>query len=124
MGTFENIIQSYIENRAKEDSLFAETCKKANKSIKGCCKYIYSQAKNMAKGGKVVCIDDDTVFGWAVHYYDGDDIETGDMDNGLVEVSASSEEAPSKSTIHQERRPKRVKKEKINNMQLSLFSEL
>lgn len=72
----------------------------------------------------MVCIDDDTVFGWAVHYYDEDDIETGDMDNGLVEVSASSEEAPSKSTIHQERRPKRVKKEKINNMQLSLFSEL
>lgn len=123
MGTFENIIQSYIENRAKEDSLFAETCKKANKSIKGCCKYIYSQAKNMAKGGKVVGIDDDTVFGWAVHYYDEDNIEIDEVDDELVEVSAPSEDT-SKSTIHQERRPKRVKKEKINNMQLSLFSEL
>lgn len=123
MGTFENIIQSYIENRAKEDSLFAETCKKANKSIKGCCKYIYSQAKNMAKGGKVVCIDDDTVFGWAVHYYDEDSIEIDEVDDELVEVSAPSEDTL-KSTIHQERRPKRVKKEKINNMQLSLFSEL
>lgn len=123
MGTFENIIQSYIENRAKEDSLFAETCKKANKSIKGCCKYIYSQAKNMAKGGKVVGIDDDTVFGWAVHYYDEDSIEIDEVDDELVEVSAPSEDTL-KSTIHQERRPKRVKKEKINNMQLSLFSEL
>nr|DAH28468.1 MAG TPA: PcfK-like protein [Caudoviricetes sp.] len=123
METFENIIQSYIENRAKEDSLFAETCKKANKSIKGCCKYIYSQAKNMAKGGKVVGIDDDTVFGWAVHYYDEDSIEIDEVDDELVEVSAPSEDTL-KSTIHQERRPKRVKKEKINNMQLSLFSEL
>lgn len=123
MGTFENIIQSYIENRTKEDSLFAETCKKANKSIKGCCKYIYSQAKNMAKGGKVVGIDDDTVFGWAVHYYDEDSIEIDEVDDELVEVSAPSEDTL-KSTIHQERRPKRVKKEKINNMQLSLFSEL
>ena len=123
MGTFENIIQSYIENRAKEDSLFAETCKKANKSIKGCCKYIYSQAKNMAKGGKVVGIDDDTVFGWAVHYYNEDSIEIDEVDDELVEVSAPSEDTL-KSTIHQERRPKRVKKEKINNMQLSLFSEL
>ena len=123
METFENIIQSYIENRAKEDSLFAETCKKANKSIKGGCKYIYSQAKNMAKGGKVVGIDDDTVFGWAVHYYDEDSIEIDEVDDELVEVSAPSEDTL-KSTIHQERRPKRVKKEKINNMQLSLFSEL
>ena len=123
MGTFENIIQSYIENRAKEDSLFAETCKKANKSIKGCCKYIYSQAKNMAKGGKVVGIDDDTVFGWAVHYYNEDSIEIDEVDDELVEVSAPSEDTL-KSTIHQERRPKWVKKEKINNMQLSLFSEL
>lgn len=123
METFENIIQSYIENRAKEDSLFAETCKKANKSIKGCCKYIYSQAKNMAKGGKVVGIDDDTVFGWAVHYYDEESIEIDEVDDELVEVSAPSEDTL-KSTIHQERRPKRVKKEKINNMQLSLFSEL
>lgn len=123
METFENIIQSYIENRAKDDSLFAETCKKANKSIKGCCKYIYAQAKNMAKGGKVVGIDDDTVFGWAVHYYDEDSIEIDEVDDELVEVSAPSEDTL-KSTIHQERRPKRVKKEKINNMQLSLFSEL
>lgn len=124
MTTFETTIQKYLENRAKEDSLFAETYKKANKSIKECCKYIYSRARKLAAGGKAVGIDDATVYGWAVHYYDEDDIETGDMDDGLVEVSASSEEAPSKTTIHQDRRPKQVKREKINNMQLTLFGDL
>lgn len=44
--TFEATIQKYLENRAKEDSLFAETYKKANKSIKECCKYIYSKARS------------------------------------------------------------------------------
>lgn len=122
METFENIIQSYIENRAKDDSLFAETCKKANKSIKGCCKYIYAQAKNMAKGGKVIGIDDDTVFGWAVHYYDEDDIETDEVDDKSVEVSAPSETLS--KPANQEKKTKRDKKQKINNMQLSLFSEL
>lgn len=49
MSNFETTIQTYLENRAKTDSLFAETYKKANKSIKECCKYIYSQARKLAK---------------------------------------------------------------------------
>lgn len=75
MSNFETTIQTYLENRAKTDSLFAETYKKANKSIKECCKYIYSRARKLAAGGKAVGIDDATVYGWAVHYYDEDDIK-------------------------------------------------
>lgn len=69
MSNFETTIQTYLENRAKTDSLFAETYKKANKSIKECCKYIYSRARKLAAGGNAVGIDDATVYGWAVHYY-------------------------------------------------------
>ena len=69
MSSFETTIKKYLDNRAKEDSLFAETYKKANKSIKECCKYIYSQARKLAKGSNSVGIDDATVYGWAVHYY-------------------------------------------------------
>ncbi|WP_418942600.1 Cas9 inhibitor AcrIIA9 family protein [Phocaeicola plebeius] len=69
MTSFETTIQAYLENRAKTDSLFAETYRKANKSIKECCKYIYSQAEKLAKGGNAVGVDDATVYGWAVHYY-------------------------------------------------------
>ncbi|WP_317338431.1 Cas9 inhibitor AcrIIA9 family protein [Phocaeicola coprocola] len=61
MSNFETTIQTYLENRAKTDSLFAETYKKANKSIKECCKYIYSRARKLAAGGKAVGIDDATV---------------------------------------------------------------
>lgn len=56
MSNFETTIQTYLENRAKTDSLFAETYKKANKSIKECCKYIYSQARKLAKGSNSVGI--------------------------------------------------------------------
>lgn len=122
MTTFETTIQKYLENRAKEDSLFAETYKKANKSIKECCKYIYSRARKLAAGGKAVGIDDATVYGWAVHYYDEDDIETDEVDDKSVEVSAPSETLS--KPANQEKKTKRDKKQKINNMQLSLFSEL
>lgn len=47
MSNFETTIQTYLENRAKEDSLFAETYKKENKSIEECCKYIMQQAQKM-----------------------------------------------------------------------------
>lgn len=44
---FEDTIKNYLDGRAKEDSLFAETYKKENKSIEECCKYIMQQAQKM-----------------------------------------------------------------------------
>ena len=85
MSNFETTIQAYLDNRAKTDSLFAETYKKANKSIKECCKYIYSKARELAKGSNSVGIDDATVYGWAVHYYDEDDIKVDGVEGrGLL----------------------------------------
>ncbi len=122
--TFETTIQTYLENRAKEDSLFAETYKKANKSIKECCKYIYSRARKLAAGGNAVGIDDATVYGWAVHYYDEDEIKV-DKVQERVEVATPAAE-PTK--VEQ---PKPLAKQQIkrkrgddNSLQLSLFGEL
>lgn len=124
MTTFETTIQAYLENRAKTDSLFAETYKKANKSIEECIKYIYSQARKLAKGGNAVGVDDATVYGWAVHYYDEDDIKL-DKVKERVEVVAPAAE-PSR-TEQPKPQPKPVQKRKRgedNSLQLSLFGEL
>lgn len=88
---FEDTIKNYLDGRAKEDSLFAETYKKENKSIEECCKYIMQQAQKMynkrVNGG--IAIDRKTVYGWAVHYYDEDDIKLeGKLER--VEVAAPS----------------------------------
>ena len=124
MTTFETTIQTYLENRAKTDSLFAETYRKANKSIEECIKYIYSQARKLAKGGNEVGVDDATVYGWAVHYYDEDDIKV-DKVKERVEVVAPAAE-PSR-TEQPKPQPKPVQKRKRgedNSLQLSLFGEL
>lgn len=124
MTTFETTIQTYLENRAKTDSLFAETYRKANKSIEECIKYIYSQARKLAKGGNAVGVDESTVYGWAVHYYDEDEIKV-DKVQERVDVVAPAVEP---SRIEQPKpQPKPVQKRKRgedNSLQLSLFGEL
>lgn len=123
---FENTIKNYLDDRAKEDSLFAEAYKKANKSIKECCKYIYSQARKLAKGSNSVGIDDAIVYGWAVHYYDEDDIKLED-ELGRVEVAApttiqnpiSKEKPVQKKT--ERKKTKQERQKMLESRQLSLF---
>ncbi|MBD9094050.1 MAG: hypothetical protein EGQ20_16205, partial [Bacteroides oleiciplenus] len=78
-------IQSYLDERAKADELFAVTYKKKNKSIDECCTYIMGEAK---KRGNAVCMSDDEVFGLAVHYYDEDNIKINKLPAN-VKASAS-----------------------------------
>ena len=61
------VIQSYLEERAKSDPLFVTSYTKPNKNIDECYNYIIGEAKK--RGGSVVCMSDDEVFGLAVHYY-------------------------------------------------------
>ena len=54
------VIQSYLEERAKSDPLFATSYAKPNKNIDECYDYIIGEAKK--RGGSVVCMSDDEVF--------------------------------------------------------------
>lgn len=126
MSKFNEVIKSYLDKRAKEDPLFAETYKKKNKSIEECCQYIYSQARKVAKGGNAVGIDDATVYGWAVHYYDEDNIKVDNVKEGVEvstpdsvkeEVVVKMPEKPVKKNIER----KKTKQELFDERQLSLF---
>lgn len=130
-------VQSYLDERAKADELFAVAYKKKNKSIDECCTYIMGEAK---KRGNAVCMSDDEVFGLAVHYYDEDNIKINKLP-ASVKASASPETKPVKLTEEDERRareeaikrlaeeqyvllkkkPSRSKKEVTEVQQMSLF---
>ena len=46
------------------------------KTLDGFMKYATEQAKEMVeKGSHCACIEDDVVFGWAIHYFEEDAIE-------------------------------------------------
>lgn len=104
INPFEIAIKAYLDKKASEDTLFAITYTKPNKSISECCKYIFQEARKQAVGN-CAALADDVVFGMAVHYYDEDDI--------VVE----KKEIQSKVVVT----PKPVEKPKPQNFQLSLF---
>lgn len=119
MKTFQNTIKSYLDKRAAEDSLFAVTYAKENKNIKECCAYITSQAEKEATGNCAV-ISDDVVFGWAVHYYDEDDIKVEKTAARTV-VKSSQAKPKEKKASESTMRVKKPKKHEENVNQLSLF---
>ncbi|WP_270550297.1 PcfK-like family protein [Bacteroides xylanisolvens] len=120
------VIQSYLEERAKRDPLFATSYAKPNKKIDECYDYIISQAKK--RGGSVVCMSDDEVFGLAVHYYDEDDIKVSKQTNykvsdGNVEKEASTEQPEIKKSASAPNKRKGMKKQ-IPSGQFLLFEDL
>lgn len=70
---FKNAIQSYLEQRAEYDELFARSYRNPLKNIEDCMTYILNYVQKSGCNG----FDDDEIFGQAVHYYDEADIEIG-----------------------------------------------
>lgn len=110
-------IKAYLDKRAQEDSLFAVTYAKENKNIQDCCSYITSQAKKQAINGCAM-IEDDVVYGWAVHYYDEDDIKVDKTSNMRVSVNNS---APKTEVKKEAPKAKLKPKKKEDVGQYSLF---
>ena len=84
-NSFKEAIREYLEQRSKQDTLFAVTYAKPNKSVDECCNYIMKEAR---KRGNAVCMRDDEVFGLAVHYYDEDSIKDVKPVSATVTTSA------------------------------------
>lgn len=83
-------IKNYLDNRAKTDELFALAYAKPNKNIDECLSYIVGEA--CKQGGNAVYVPDEVVFGWAVHYYDEDNIKINKLPaNTRVSAKANIE---------------------------------
>ncbi len=116
-NSFQDTIKAYLDKRAQEDPLFAVTYAKENKNIKDCCSYITGRAKKVQSGGCAV-ISHEEVFGWAVHYYDEDDIIVEKTSNVRSEVMTSA----SKSELKKEATKAKLKPKKKDDVgQLSFF---
>lgn len=63
--SFKNSIQSYLEQRAEYDELFARSYRNPLKNIEDCITYILNYVQKSGCNG----FDDDEIFGQAVHYY-------------------------------------------------------
>lgn len=128
--SFKMAIQSYLDQRAKEDNLFATSYAKPNKNLNECCDYIIGEAKK--RGGSAVAMTNDEVFGLATHYYDEDNINVKKQSNCKVTNSEKlkKEKQPLEQPLPKEESPiytksKRMgKKKESSSVQFLLFDEL
>jgi len=117
---FKETIQAHLESVAKNDTLFAETLKKPNKSIDECINYIYQEVRKTGRCGW----NDEEIFRMAIHYYDEDDIKDIKPVNNVRAEHKKETPAPSKPV---EKTPQAVakntsKKVTTNELgQISLF---
>ena len=68
----EKAVLNYLESAASDT--LVERINNGKKTITDCWAFIVSEAKKHAKNG-CACIDDQTVFGWAVHFFEEDTIK-------------------------------------------------
>lgn len=130
--SFQNTIQSYLEQRAEYDELFARSYRNPLKNIEDCITYILNEVHRSGCNG----LDDDEVFGMAVHYFDEADIEIGKpinckvVVNHFVELTAEEKEqartdamqrAQNEAYSRMTQRKPVPKKENSNNGQMALL---
>ena len=92
---YKSAIIGYLRERCKTDTYLAEACKKENKSLDGCIKYIVEQARKKAENN-VAVIPDAGVFEWAVHYILEDSLNCETGKKSEEKTAEKSVESPEK----------------------------
>jgi hypothetical protein len=106
----EKLILKYLEAHASLD--LEEKINSGTKTLADCWAYITGKAKEKAVKGCAV-ISDDVVYGWAMHFFEEDDIKVKPKDQAKPSVSTST------PTIQNVVKPKKTPK--ISDDQISLF---
>ena len=113
-------IGNYLIAFMQNEPAFAEKVMDEKKTIADMMKYIISEAKKQATGGYACCTDE-TVFGWAVHYFDEKDLKFRPV-KALVTSSDSHDKQKKEIVVKKETQPEKPKKAKKNeDMMMSIF---
>ena len=121
-------IKAYLEENASEiladkinNGVYVQKDDKTllnKKTLDGFMKFACDEAKKQAeKGASCACIDDDVVFGWAVHYFEEDSVE------GTLYSENGAEYRPEK-VVRQSPAPSVSRPPKEKAPQMSLFDML
>lgn len=91
-GKYEKILLSYLEKNASDD--LAMRINEGDKTLSQCWNFIVSEARKKADKGCAV-VDDETVYGWCIHFFEEDSIKGSDFEKANKSVkTATSEDKP------------------------------
>lgn len=125
----EELILNYLQNNASEtlaDKINNGTPfeKDGNpllnkKTLSGFMKYACDEARNLAeKGANSACIDDATVYGWAIHYFEEESIE-----GTLYTIDGAEYKPASKKSVNTKPVTPKPQPQKQQSLQFSLFDK-
>ena len=125
----EELILNYLQNNASEtlaDKINHGTPfeKDGNpllnkKTLSGFMKYACDEARNLAeKGANSACIDDATVYGWAIHYFEEESIE-----GTLYTIDGAEYKPAPKKNVNTKPATPKPQPQKQQSLQFSLFDK-
>lgn len=125
----EELILNYLQNNASEtlaDKInngtpFEKDSKPLlnKKTLAGFMKYACDEARKLAeKGANSACIDDATVYGWAIHFFEEDSIE------GTLYTIDGTEYKPTVKRVETNAVKAKPEPKKQENVQFSFFDNL
>ena len=125
----EELILNYLQNNASEtlaDKINNGTPfeKDGNpllnkKTLSGFMKYACDEARNLAeKGANSACIDDATVYGWAIHFFEEDSIE-----GTLYTIDGAEYKPAPKKAVNTKPVTPKPQPQKQQSLQFSLFDK-
>lgn len=125
----EELILNYLQNNASEtlaDKINNGTPfeKDGNpllnkKTLSGFMKYACDEARKLAeKGANSACIDDATVYGWAIHYFEEDSIE-----ETLYTIDGAEYKPAPKKAVNSKPVTVKPQPQKQQSLQFSLFDK-
>ena len=89
------------------------------KTLSGFMKYACDEARNLAeKGANSACIDDATVYGWAIHYFEEDSIE-----GTLYTIDGAEYKPAPKKSVNTKPVTVKPQPQKQQSLQFSLFDK-
>ena len=109
---FKQTIQTYLEQRAESDTLFAPRYHNPRKSIDDCITYILNEVRRSGCNG----FADDEIYSMALHYYDEEDIDIGKPINCKVVVNHTIELTEEEKQQAHEQALRRAEQEAYNTL--------
>lgn len=114
----EQRVLEYLQENAS--AALAAKINAGDKTLAGCLDYAKEQARKMANGASCLCVDDATVYGWIIHFFEEDDIKEGEKPKAKVRTLAP----PPVKKPEPKPEPKKTAKPSKDEGQLTLFEAL
>ena len=80
---FQETIARYLKGRAENDPILAIKLANPSKTMEQCCQYIIGEVKKSGCCG----FSDEEIYGWAMHFWDEQEVEVGEPINCQVVVN-------------------------------------